>query len=154
MSCRGLVYLFDVNTDNVIFYCVCFALLKLNLGEDIVKVVIDWSKLQSTSALQPALLFSALQQHILCLQVNIYGTHLTWQKWSTTESNLSCKIPVILILHCCVQQKRNVKVLNAWDSTMLHRFSHLQIFQISGGNSHCRWAGWINAASLISRLAL
>ncbi|NXN83212.1 MBIP1 protein, partial [Bombycilla garrulus] len=41
---------------------------KLNLGEDIVKVVIDWSKLQSTSALQPALLFSALQQHILCLQ--------------------------------------------------------------------------------------
>ncbi|KAF2974123.1 hypothetical protein EK904_010198, partial [Melospiza melodia maxima] len=40
----------------------------LNLGEDIVKVVIDWSKLQSTSALQPALLFSALQQHILCLQ--------------------------------------------------------------------------------------
>ncbi|XP_068049008.1 MAP3K12-binding inhibitory protein 1 isoform X3 [Anomalospiza imberbis] len=41
---------------------------QLNLGEDIVKVVIDWSKLQSTSALQPALLFSALQQHILCLQ--------------------------------------------------------------------------------------
>ncbi|NXK45125.1 MBIP1 protein, partial [Chauna torquata] len=41
---------------------------KLNLGDDIVKVVIDWSKLQSTSALQPALLFSALQQHILCLQ--------------------------------------------------------------------------------------
>uniref|UniRef100_A0A8C3XX22 MAP3K12 binding inhibitory protein 1 n=1 Tax=Catharus ustulatus TaxID=91951 RepID=A0A8C3XX22_CATUS len=40
----------------------------LNLGEDIVKVVIDWSKLQSTSALQPTLLFSALQQHILCLQ--------------------------------------------------------------------------------------
>ncbi|NXA12492.1 MBIP1 protein, partial [Sapayoa aenigma] len=41
---------------------------KLNLGDDIVKVVIDWNKLQSTSALQPALLFSALQQHILCLQ--------------------------------------------------------------------------------------
>ncbi|NXC68047.1 MBIP1 protein, partial [Anhinga anhinga] len=41
---------------------------KLNLGDDIVKVVIDWSKLQSTSALQPTLLFSALQQHILCLQ--------------------------------------------------------------------------------------
>ncbi|XP_010220066.1 PREDICTED: MAP3K12-binding inhibitory protein 1 [Tinamus guttatus] len=47
---------------------VCFALLKLNLGDDIVKVVIDWSKLQSTSALQPVLLFSALQQHILNLQ--------------------------------------------------------------------------------------
>ncbi|XP_067152849.1 MAP3K12-binding inhibitory protein 1 isoform X2 [Apteryx mantelli] len=41
---------------------------QLNLGDDIVKVVIDWSRLQSTSALQPALLFSALQQHILCLQ--------------------------------------------------------------------------------------
>ncbi|XP_009288682.2 PREDICTED: LOW QUALITY PROTEIN: MAP3K12-binding inhibitory protein 1 [Aptenodytes forsteri] len=40
----------------------------LNLGDDIVKVVIDWSKLQSISALQPTLLFSALQQHILCLQ--------------------------------------------------------------------------------------
>ncbi|XP_057223497.1 MAP3K12-binding inhibitory protein 1 isoform X4 [Malurus melanocephalus] len=41
---------------------------QLNLGDDIVKVVIDWSKLQSTPALQPALLLSALQQHILCLQ--------------------------------------------------------------------------------------
>ncbi|XP_064368417.1 MAP3K12-binding inhibitory protein 1 isoform X2 [Dromaius novaehollandiae] len=41
---------------------------QLNLGDDIVKVVIDWSKLQSTSTLQPALLFSALQQHVLCLQ--------------------------------------------------------------------------------------
>ncbi|XP_057284616.1 MAP3K12-binding inhibitory protein 1 [Pezoporus wallicus] len=41
---------------------------QLNLEDDIVKVVIDWSKLQSTSALQPMLLFSALQQHILCLQ--------------------------------------------------------------------------------------
>ncbi|NXS11045.1 MBIP1 protein, partial [Neodrepanis coruscans] len=41
---------------------------KLNLGDDIVKVVIDWNKLQSTSALQPSLLFSALQQHVLCLQ--------------------------------------------------------------------------------------
>ncbi|XP_053922953.1 MAP3K12-binding inhibitory protein 1 isoform X2 [Cuculus canorus] len=41
---------------------------QLNLGDDIVKVVINWSKLQSTSALQPTLLFSALQQHVLCLQ--------------------------------------------------------------------------------------
>ncbi|KAM4898021.1 MAP3K12-binding inhibitory protein 1 isoform 6-T6 [Sylvia borin] len=48
--------------------CVAGLAGQLNLGEDIVKVVIDWSKLQSTSALQPALLFSALQQHILCLQ--------------------------------------------------------------------------------------
>lgn len=64
------VYFCDINT--TYFFCgVSFALLKLNLGDDIVKVVIDWSKLQSTSALQPTLLFSALQQHILCLQVNI-----------------------------------------------------------------------------------
>ncbi|XP_019374416.1 PREDICTED: MAP3K12-binding inhibitory protein 1 isoform X1 [Gavialis gangeticus] len=41
---------------------------QLNLGDDVVKIVIDWSKLQSTSALQPTLLFSALQQHILFLQ--------------------------------------------------------------------------------------
>ncbi|NXX76920.1 MBIP1 protein, partial [Urocolius indicus] len=41
---------------------------KLNLGDDIVKVVIDWSKLQNASVLQPSLLFSALQQHISCLQ--------------------------------------------------------------------------------------
>uniref|UniRef100_A0A8D0L6V0 MAP3K12 binding inhibitory protein 1 n=1 Tax=Sphenodon punctatus TaxID=8508 RepID=A0A8D0L6V0_SPHPU len=41
---------------------------QLNLGDDVVKIVIDWSKLQSTSALQPTLLFSALQEHILYLQ--------------------------------------------------------------------------------------
>ncbi|XP_067388167.1 MAP3K12-binding inhibitory protein 1 isoform X3 [Emydura macquarii macquarii] len=41
---------------------------QLNLEDDVVKIVIDWSKLQSTSALQPTLLFSALQQHILYLQ--------------------------------------------------------------------------------------
>ncbi|KAH1171868.1 MAP3K12-binding inhibitory protein 1 isoform X2 [Mauremys mutica] len=41
---------------------------QLNLGDDVVKIVIDWSKLQSTLALQPTLLFSALQQHILYLQ--------------------------------------------------------------------------------------
>ncbi|XP_010190949.1 PREDICTED: MAP3K12-binding inhibitory protein 1, partial [Mesitornis unicolor] len=57
-----------IQHNDIIFCCVCFALLKLNLGDDIVKVVIDWNKLQSTSALQPTLLFSALQQHISCLQ--------------------------------------------------------------------------------------
>uniref|UniRef100_A0A8C8SNF9 MAP3K12 binding inhibitory protein 1 n=1 Tax=Pelusios castaneus TaxID=367368 RepID=A0A8C8SNF9_9SAUR len=41
---------------------------QLNLEDDVVKIVIDWSKLQSTSALQPTLLFRALQQHILYLQ--------------------------------------------------------------------------------------
>ncbi|XP_029454832.1 MAP3K12-binding inhibitory protein 1 isoform X2 [Rhinatrema bivittatum] len=40
---------------------------QLNLG-DVVQIAIDWSKLQSLSALQPALLCSALQQHILHLQ--------------------------------------------------------------------------------------
>ncbi|XP_036308074.1 MAP3K12-binding inhibitory protein 1 isoform X7 [Pipistrellus kuhlii] len=41
---------------------------QLNLREDVVKIAIDWNKLQSLSALQPALLFSALEQHILYLQ--------------------------------------------------------------------------------------
>ncbi|OXB66801.1 hypothetical protein ASZ78_003503 [Callipepla squamata] len=65
-----LLYVFLTLTwHNVLFFCnVCSSLWKLNLGDDVVKVVIDWSKLQSTSALQPTLLFSALQQHILCLQ--------------------------------------------------------------------------------------
>ncbi|XP_016283894.1 MAP3K12-binding inhibitory protein 1 isoform X2 [Monodelphis domestica] len=41
---------------------------KLNLGDDVVKITIDWNKLQSLSALQPALLFSALEQHVLYFQ--------------------------------------------------------------------------------------
>ncbi|XP_053449826.1 MAP3K12-binding inhibitory protein 1 isoform X2 [Nycticebus coucang] len=41
---------------------------KLSLRDDVVKMTIDWNKLQSLSALQPALLFSALEQHILYLQ--------------------------------------------------------------------------------------
>ncbi|PNJ54120.1 MBIP isoform 11, partial [Pongo abelii] len=40
----------------------------LNLRDDVVKITIDWNKLQSLSAFQPALLFSALEQHILYLQ--------------------------------------------------------------------------------------
>ncbi|KAK2104111.1 hypothetical protein P7K49_017967 [Saguinus oedipus] len=38
------------------------------LNDDVVKITIDWNKLQSFSAFQPALLFSALEQHILDLQ--------------------------------------------------------------------------------------
>ncbi|XP_072867035.1 MAP3K12-binding inhibitory protein 1 isoform X4 [Chlorocebus sabaeus] len=41
---------------------------QLNLRDDVVKITIDWNKLQSLSAFQPALLFSALEQHILYLQ--------------------------------------------------------------------------------------
>uniref|UniRef100_F6UYL8 MAP3K12 binding inhibitory protein 1 n=1 Tax=Monodelphis domestica TaxID=13616 RepID=F6UYL8_MONDO len=41
---------------------------RLNLGDDVVKITIDWNKLQSLSALQPALLFSALEQHVLYFQ--------------------------------------------------------------------------------------
>ncbi|XP_004612182.2 MAP3K12-binding inhibitory protein 1 isoform X2 [Sorex araneus] len=41
---------------------------QLNLRDDVVKITIDWNKLQSLSALQPALLFSALEQHVLYLQ--------------------------------------------------------------------------------------
>ncbi|XP_019604719.2 MAP3K12-binding inhibitory protein 1 isoform X2 [Rhinolophus sinicus] len=41
---------------------------QLNLRDDVVKITIDWNKLQSLSAFQPALLFSALEQHVLYLQ--------------------------------------------------------------------------------------
>ncbi|KAF6351767.1 MAP3K12 binding inhibitory protein 1 [Rhinolophus ferrumequinum] len=41
---------------------------QLNLRDDVVKITIDWNKLQSFSAFQPALLFSALEQHVLYLQ--------------------------------------------------------------------------------------
>ncbi|XP_023577596.1 MAP3K12-binding inhibitory protein 1 isoform X3 [Octodon degus] len=41
---------------------------QLNLKDDVVKITIDWDKLQSLSAFQPALLFRALEQHILYLQ--------------------------------------------------------------------------------------
>ncbi|XP_020657644.3 MAP3K12-binding inhibitory protein 1 isoform X4 [Pogona vitticeps] len=41
---------------------------QLNLGEDVVKINIDWSKLQHASPFQPTLLFTALQQHISALQ--------------------------------------------------------------------------------------
>ncbi|XP_047592632.1 MAP3K12-binding inhibitory protein 1 isoform X1 [Lutra lutra] len=42
---------------------------QLNLRDDVVKITIDWNKLQSLSAFQPALLFSALEQHVLYLQM-------------------------------------------------------------------------------------
>ncbi|KAM5235072.1 MAP3K12-binding inhibitory protein 1 isoform 2-T2 [Ctenodactylus gundi] len=41
---------------------------QLNLKDDVVKITIDWNKLQSLSAFQPALLFGALEQHVLYLQ--------------------------------------------------------------------------------------
>ncbi|VFV31108.1 map3k12-binding inhibitory protein [Lynx pardinus] len=41
---------------------------QLNLRDDVVKITIDWNKLQSLSAFQPTLLFSALEQHVLYLQ--------------------------------------------------------------------------------------
>ncbi|XP_004698597.1 MAP3K12-binding inhibitory protein 1 isoform X2 [Echinops telfairi] len=41
---------------------------QLNLTDDVVKITIDWNKLQSLSAVQPALLFTALEQHVLYLQ--------------------------------------------------------------------------------------
>ncbi|KAF6131397.1 MAP3K12 binding inhibitory protein 1 [Phyllostomus discolor] len=43
---------------------------QLNLRDDVVKITIDWNKLQSLSAFQPALLFSALEQHVLYLQID------------------------------------------------------------------------------------
>ncbi|XP_073924242.1 MAP3K12-binding inhibitory protein 1 isoform X3 [Castor canadensis] len=43
---------------------------QLNLKDDVVKITIDWNKLQSLSAFQPASLFSALEQHVLYLQID------------------------------------------------------------------------------------
>ncbi|XP_034849215.1 MAP3K12-binding inhibitory protein 1 isoform X5 [Mirounga leonina] len=44
---------------------------ELNLRDDVVKITIDWNKLQSLSAFQPALLFSALEHHVLYLQMEL-----------------------------------------------------------------------------------
>lgn len=41
---------------------------QLNLRDDVVKITIDWNRLQSLSASQPALLLTALEQHVLYLQ--------------------------------------------------------------------------------------
>nr|XP_045011458.1 MAP3K12-binding inhibitory protein 1 isoform X3 [Jaculus jaculus] len=48
---------------------------QLNLKDDVVKITIDWNKLQSLSTFQPALLFSALEQHILYLQPFLAKLH-------------------------------------------------------------------------------
>ncbi|XP_044292604.1 MAP3K12-binding inhibitory protein 1 isoform X2 [Varanus komodoensis] len=51
--------------------CLCLLpklLGQLNLGEDVVKINYDWSKLQGASSMQPRLLLTALQQHISLLQ--------------------------------------------------------------------------------------
>ncbi|XP_041514739.1 MAP3K12-binding inhibitory protein 1 isoform X1 [Microtus oregoni] len=41
---------------------------QLNLRDDVVKITIDWNRLQSLSASQPALVLTALEQHVLYLQ--------------------------------------------------------------------------------------
>lgn len=41
---------------------------QLNLRDDVVQIAVDWNKLQGLSAFQPALLFRALEQHVLYLQ--------------------------------------------------------------------------------------
>ncbi|XP_004465836.1 MAP3K12-binding inhibitory protein 1 isoform X1 [Dasypus novemcinctus] len=51
-----------------IFHSLCTLAGQLNLRDDVVKITIDWQKLQTVSVFQPALLFSALEQHILYLQ--------------------------------------------------------------------------------------
>ncbi|XP_076406744.1 MAP3K12-binding inhibitory protein 1 isoform X2 [Peromyscus maniculatus bairdii] len=44
---------------------------QLNLRDDVVKITIDWNRLQSLSASQPALLLTALEQHVLYLQMSL-----------------------------------------------------------------------------------
>ncbi|KAK7835994.1 hypothetical protein U0070_004085 [Myodes glareolus] len=41
---------------------------QLNLRDDVVKITIDWNRLQSLSASPPALVLTALEQHVLYLQ--------------------------------------------------------------------------------------
>ncbi|XP_052041778.1 MAP3K12-binding inhibitory protein 1 isoform X3 [Apodemus sylvaticus] len=43
---------------------------QLNLRDDVVKITIDWNRLQSLSASQPARLLTALEQHVLYLQID------------------------------------------------------------------------------------
>ncbi|XP_015269212.1 PREDICTED: MAP3K12-binding inhibitory protein 1 isoform X1 [Gekko japonicus] len=64
---------------------------QLNLEEDVVKINIDWSKFQHTSALQPVLLFSALQQHILDLQPFIEKLQSLIKEKSTVPTDDSSK---------------------------------------------------------------
>nr|XP_038968430.1 MAP3K12-binding inhibitory protein 1 isoform X1 [Rattus norvegicus] len=44
---------------------------QLNLRDDVVKITIDWNRLQSLSTSQPALLLTALEQHVLYLQMSL-----------------------------------------------------------------------------------
>ncbi|XP_060117077.1 MAP3K12-binding inhibitory protein 1 [Heteronotia binoei] len=64
---------------------------QLKLGEDVVKININWSKFQPTSALQPVLLFSALQQHILDLQPFIEKLQSLIKEKSTVPTDDSSK---------------------------------------------------------------
>lgn len=63
--------------NSVILVMLLVVFLKLNLRDDVVKITIDWNKLQGLSEIQPALLFSALEQHVLYLQVNFLLKVLT-----------------------------------------------------------------------------
>ncbi|XP_042316219.1 MAP3K12-binding inhibitory protein 1 [Sceloporus undulatus] len=64
---------------------------QINLGEDVVKINIDWSKLQAASPVQPVLLFSALQQHISALQPFIEKLQSLIKTENTTPTDDSNK---------------------------------------------------------------
>ncbi|XP_021513029.1 MAP3K12-binding inhibitory protein 1 isoform X3 [Meriones unguiculatus] len=78
---------------------------QLNLRDDVVKITIDWNRLQSLSASQPALLLTALEQHVLYLQPFLAKLQSLIKENSTavdelrqtepeTKSELSTKHPI------------------------------------------------------------
>ncbi|XP_033044131.1 MAP3K12-binding inhibitory protein 1 isoform X6 [Trachypithecus francoisi] len=71
---------------------------QLNLRDDVVKITIDWNKLQSLSAFQPALLFSALEQHILYLQ------------FEPQQMELCCSQPFLAKLQSPIKEENTTAV--------------------------------------------
>ncbi|NP_001386626.1 MAP3K12-binding inhibitory protein 1 isoform 3 [Rattus norvegicus] len=76
---------------------------QLNLRDDVVKITIDWNRLQSLSTSQPALLLTALEQHVLYLQPFLAKLQSLIKENSTaaelrqteaeTKSELRAKLP-------------------------------------------------------------
>ncbi|XP_051002309.1 MAP3K12-binding inhibitory protein 1 isoform X1 [Acomys russatus] len=76
---------------------------QLNLRDDVVKITIDWNRLQSLSASQPALLLTALEQHVLYLQpflaklqslIKENSTTIDEIRQTETKSELSGQHPI------------------------------------------------------------
>ncbi|XP_003214512.1 MAP3K12-binding inhibitory protein 1 [Anolis carolinensis] len=64
---------------------------EINLGEDVVKINVDWNKLQGASPVQPVLLITVLQQHISALQPFIEKLQSLIKAENATATNDSNK---------------------------------------------------------------